>query len=132
MYDIVAVHCFQSVDQASAEKPGLLLREFPLSSQMESQVTSKQQVHDKVQILWVLECVMGVDYEFGVDHRQKLELIHDWLYTLLVHDSRLEHFFHGKLGDFLSLEPGTADSPDLAESSSANGVLVLEQVFIKC
>jgi hypothetical protein len=26
-----------------------------------------------------------------------------------VHDSRLEHFFHGKLGDFLSLEPGTAD-----------------------
>ena len=75
---------------------------------------------------------MSVDYEFGIDHRQKFELIHDRLYTLLVHHSCLEHFFHCKLGGLLSLEPGTADAPDLAESSTADCVLVLEQVFIEC
>ena len=79
-----------------------------------------------------LYMIMSVEYEFGIDHRQKFELIHDRIYNNCVHHSCLEHFFHCKLGGLLSLEPGTADAPDLAESSAADCVLVLEQVFIEC
>jgi len=43
-----------------------------------------------------------------------------------VHDPRFQHFFHCKLIDLLALKTIATDAPHLAETSTANGVLVVE------
>ena len=74
---------------------------------------------------------MRIHYELRANHRQQLQFVHYRLYTLLMHDSRLQHFFHCKLIDLLSLKSIAADAPHLAETSTANGVFVVEKVLVQ-
>ena len=73
---------------------------------------------------------MGIDNELGIDHGEQFELIHDRLYTLLMHYACLQHFFHCELSDFLSLKSVTADSPYLAETATANRIFIVEQILV--
>ena len=98
---------------------------------MVSEITTKKQVHDEVQVLGILESVMRVNDKLRTDHREQLELIHDRLNTFLVHYSSFKHLFHSKLSDFLSLKSVAAYSPHLAKASATNSVLVIEQVFVE-
>jgi len=129
--DLMPMDSFQGMKKASTEKTGLVLGKPALSSQMKSEVSSQEQVHDQIQIFRVLECIMSVNNKPGLDDRQQFELVHDGLDALLVHNSGLEHFLHGKVLDLFSLESVRADPPDLPKASPADRVLVFEQAFVE-
>lgn len=132
MDNFLAMHCFQCMDDARAEKLSLFHRESFLLGQVEAEVAAKQQVHDQIEVFGILKGVVGVDYELGVDHAEELEFVHDRRDAFLVHDSGLEHLLHGELGVVLALDAGGRDPPDFAEPSSSDGVLVFEESFVEC
>ena len=69
---------------------------------------------------------MSIHYELRLDHREELELVHDGLDALLVHDAGFEHLLHGELSQLLALEPITRNPPDFAKAATAYSILVLE------
>lgn len=131
MDDIVSMHCFECVYQTSTEEPRLLLAESALACQVVAKVTTEQEVHHEIEVLGILEGVVRVDDELGADHGEELEFVHHRLDAFLVHHARLQHFFHCELSDFFSLEPRAADTPHFSETATANGILVVEQVFVE-
>ena len=124
-YQLV-VHGLERVHQAGDEEAGHLHRELTLSSDVVSQVTAEEQVHDEVEIHVVLEGVVDVDDELAADHREELQLVHHARHTLLSDDSRLCHLFHCEL---LILVLFRLHSPDLAEAAAADGVHLREVGF---
>ena len=70
---------------------------------------------------------MRIYDEFGVQHRQQLELAHYRLDAFLMHDARFQHFLHGKLRELLSLETIAGHAPHFSEASAANSILVFEE-----
>ena len=74
---------------------------------------------------------MGIDNKIRINDGEELELIHDRLDALLVHDPSLEHLLHCELPYLLTLELISLYPPDLAEASSANRVLILKELFVE-
>ena len=68
---------FEGMDEASDEKTRDLHRELPLTSDVITQITTKQQVHHQVQVHIVLKRIVHINNELTLDHRQKFEFIHD-------------------------------------------------------
>ena len=57
------------MDQASDKESCNLHAEFSLASNVVTQVSAKQQVHDQIQIHSVLERIVHIHYELALDHR---------------------------------------------------------------
>ena len=64
MNNAMPMYCLKGMNEARAEKFGLLFTEFPLPCQVESEVTSQQEVHDQVQVFGVLKSVVCVNYKW--------------------------------------------------------------------
>lgn len=89
---------------------------------MVAQVSTRQVVHDKVEVLSVLEGVIHVDDERVLELLQNLPLVHDRLDAALGDYPGLAHLLHGKvLLDFLEL-----DAPHLSEAALPNAKVVHE------
>ena len=130
MDDALVVDWLQGMDQTATEKLGLFLREPSVSGDMVSKITAKEEIHDEIQIFSILECVVSIDDEVRFDHLEYLELIHDTLDALLVHDPGLEHLLHGKLLTLLILQSVWADSPDFAEATPTDGIFVFKHALV--
>lgn len=74
---------------------------------------------------------MSIHNELGLDYRQELELVHDRLDALLVHDAGFEHLLHGELSQLLSLEPIAGDAPHFAKATAPYSVLVLKERLVQ-
>ena len=57
------------MDQAGDKESCNLHAEFSLASNVVTQVSAKQQVHDQIQIHSVLERIVHIHYELALDHR---------------------------------------------------------------
>ena len=67
MNDLGSMDCFKGMDQTSDEKAGNLLAELSSSGNMVPQVTSEQDVHDQIQVHFVLKCKMHIDNKLTID-----------------------------------------------------------------
>jgi hypothetical protein len=87
-----------------------------------AKVTTREQVHDKVQIFSVLESVVHVHYKRIVQLCEDLSLIHHRFYAALSDDTCLRHFLHsvGLLG-LLAFY-----FPYLAEAALTDAVQIVE------
>ena len=126
MDDELIVDGFQGVDQAGYEETGNLHGEFASASDVVSEITAKEEVHDEIQIHGVLERIVDIHNELTLNQRQQLEFVHDTRYTFLGNNSRLGHLFHRKLIALIFLR---LDAPDLSEASSTDRVDLLEVGF---
>jgi len=70
MNDSMPVHRLKCLYQTSTKETGLIHIKFPLPSQMESQITSKEQIHDQIEIFLILEGVMSIYYKATINQTQ--------------------------------------------------------------
>jgi len=117
--DLGLMHRFERVDEAGDEKSGDLFAEFAFAGDVVPEVTAEQDVHDEVEVHFVLEGKVDIDNKLGADEGKQLELPHHTLDTLLSDDARLGHLLHGELVALLFLE---VHPPNLTESSPSNRV----------
>ena len=54
---------------------------------MESKVSSTDQIHDKIEIVSILEAEEGINQELVFQTFQKVKLIHDWFNAFLEKNS---------------------------------------------
>ena len=94
---------------------------------MIAQVSSEEQVHNQIQIHFVLKSIVHIDYEIAVDHREQLEFIHYARNAFFSDDSRFCHFFHGILFALLFLG---FNAPNFTEASSTNRVDLTEVCLV--
>jgi hypothetical protein len=92
---------------------------------MISQVTSREVVHDQVNILSVLECVIHVHDERVIQLCEDLPFIHDTLKTALSQYSGLGHLLHS----ILLLCLFAFYLPNLAKTSLADAILVVKSTL---
>jgi hypothetical protein len=124
--DRLVVDVLETFDDAGDEKPGFLLVKLPALGQPVPEVSSGEQVHNQIQIIPVLESVLHIDQEVGLELAQYFPLVEYGINASFVKDSGLSHLLHGKhLAVFLTL-----DLPDLAKASLPDGVLVAEVVLL--
>ena len=97
-----------------------LLVKTPVSANMIPEVTTWEVVHDKVEVLTVLEGVVHVDNEGVLELCQDLSLIDHRLHTTLCDDSCLAHLLHGEV--LLGLL--AFYSPYLAKAALTNAKMV--------
>ena len=64
MYDELLMYEFQGRHDTSHEKFGLILGKYVILGYMVSQITSRVQIHDQIQIIIILESILHVDYEW--------------------------------------------------------------------
>ena len=94
---------------------------------MIAQVSSKEQVHNQIQIHFVLKCIVHIDYEITVDHREQLEFVHYARNAFFGNNSRFCHLFHGILFALFFLG---FNAPNFTKASSTNGVDLAEVCLV--
>lgn len=97
MKDSVLVEVFNSSKDASSKKSSLLFRKLMLLAYVVSQISSRHQIHDEVQVFPILECLPHVDYKWILDLSEKLSLVGDRFHTLFSHDPRILFKFYTAL-----------------------------------
>ena len=122
--DVLRMHVLESLNQASNEKTCSFHREFLLAL-LEMEITALHQVHHKVQVLLVLECVMHVDNKVALHVLQQIKLVLD---RLDLFASVLCHHFHSKLFA-ISASAARSDLLDPAEATSSNDLQFLKLRF---
>ena len=107
---------------------GCRLVELSVPTDVVPEVSSRQQVHDEVQVLPVLEGKVHVDEKrVMLQLRENSALAHDGLDAPLGQNPRLAHFLHRvQLCMLVSL---VLDLPDLTEAALADALLVLEEIL---
>jgi hypothetical protein len=96
----------------------LLLGEASVFAYMIAKITTREQVHDQIQIFTVLECIIHIDNEGIMQLCKNLSLIHHRLNAALSNDTSFRHFLHRiRLLSLFSL-----NLPYLTESSLSNAV----------
>lgn len=95
---------------------------------MVAEVAAREQVHDEVQVLPVLEGVVHIDQErMMLELGEDAPLAHDRLDAPLRQDPCLAHLLHGK--HLNMLQALVLYLPHLAKAAFADAFLVLEQVL---
>ena len=64
--DSMPVHRLKCLYQTSTKETGLVHIKFSLPSQMEPQITSKEQIHDQIEIFLILKGIMSIYYKATV------------------------------------------------------------------
>lgn len=102
-----------------------LLTEASMTTNVVTQVTTREVIHDKVKVLTILEGVVHVDDEWILQLSQDLALVDDRLDTAFGYDSCLAHLLHGKvlLGLF------ALHTPYLAKAALADAEVVNKVCF---
>lgn len=59
--------CLECMNQTCTEKLGLMRTKLSLPSKMKSEITSEQKIHNQIEVFGVLECIVRIDDEFGVN-----------------------------------------------------------------
>lgn len=103
----------------------LFLGEPSVFADVVPEVSAREIVHDKVQILPVLERIIHIDDVWVVQLSQDLSLIHHRLETALGQDSCLGHFLHC----IILLRLFAFDLPHLAEAALSNAIHVSEMTL---
>ena len=62
---------------------------------MVAEIATREEVHDEVQILLVLEGVAHIDQEGVFELREELALVHDGVDTSFLDDPGFGHLLHG-------------------------------------
>ena len=106
-------------------RTGLFFGEAFALGEVVAEVSAGEEVHDKVEVLLVLEGEAHVD-EVGVfELGEELAFVHDGVDGALGDDAGLAHFLHGvELLGFLLF-----DLPDLAEAAAPDDVVEEEVVL---
>ena len=92
---ILLVKIVKCLKQAGNEELGLLLCEFLSLIDVVSKVSSRQVVHADVQVVFVLECEVHVDYELMFKFCKDRSLVNDRVDASFGKNAGLCHFFHG-------------------------------------
>lgn len=117
-----------TLESKGAVLTGSGLIELSVPANVVPEVASRQQVHDQVEILSVLEGIVHVDEEWMVFQLgENPALTHDGLDASLGQNSRLAHLFHRE--HVRVLRPLVLHLPDFAEAALAYALLVLEEVL---
>lgn len=70
--DSMAVHRLKCLHEASTKETGLVHIKFPLPCQVESQVTTEEQIHHQIEIFLILKCIMSIYYKVTIDQTKQL------------------------------------------------------------
>ena len=93
-----------------------------MSADMVPEVTTVQKIHDEVQVLTVLKCIVHVDEERIMKLRKDLPLVHDRFHASFCENSGFAHFLHGEILLALLL----VYLPDFAESTLTNAKMIVK------
>ena len=92
---------------------------------MVSQISTIQEVHDKIKIFSVLEGIVHVDQEWTVKLCENWSFIHYTFYASFCQYPGLAHFFHC----IFHLEFFTIDLPNFTETTFSNTKAILKTGF---
>jgi len=121
---LFAVDVVHSGEYAGDEKLGLVFREALDIGEPAPEVSPRQQIHDEVEIVAVVEGAAHVGDEGRGQSLEYLALVEHVVHTLLHHDQRLAHLFHSV--QLLGL--GQLHLPDFAVAALADDLDEVEVV----
>ena len=126
MDDQLRMDGLEGVHQAGYEEAGDLHRKLALASNVISQITAQEQVHDQVEVHLILERIVDVYNEIALNHRQQLQLVHNAGDALFGNNTCLGHLFHGVFFVFVLF---ARDAPNLTEATATNGIVLRKVRF---
>ena len=93
--DVVhAVHCLDSQNHFSSIKPTFLLCKDVLLNQQSHEISSGQELHDQIEVQFILERELELHYPWAFGVGEDLSLPFDVSNLLLLQHLRLSHFLH--------------------------------------
>ncbi len=123
--DAVLVQVVESENETCTEELGLVLVEASHLAGVEAEVSSREVVHDEVEVLLVLEGTLHVHDKVVLDLRQQVPFVHHRVHTLLHDHLRFQHLFHRE--HFLGLP--VSHFPDFPETPPTDHVAEFEVLF---
>ena len=95
MYVVEAVHSFHCHDGLSDVEPALLFREYVLFHQKSHQIPALQELHDKIQVLLILEGALELNDPIVLGESQDISLSPHMRHLVLVDHLGLFHLLNG-------------------------------------
>jgi hypothetical protein len=89
MENFVGVQVMETCEDTGCKEAGLWLSEFMFFADVVAKVTSRHEIHDKVQMLSVLEGLLHIDNKWMFNDFEELTLIDDGLHTFFCKNAML-------------------------------------------